>query len=227
MTRPWNARSEAERKELEAAFVARHGAELLLDGDAEPPPPAGVESPRDTPRARPRPPFARLHASLHGGGPLPPEVSAALRADPGLREDFALLVRRTARGHLPRAAAAAGREGLARREAGGFVVRLVASRAGRDQVYLLVEMPEEATGSSGDGPEEDRAGTRAGGRPGGRRAPDAAPRAPGQLVVRTAGGEFLKQTLPSPEERTCRLVMAADDPLVRAVAEPASEVFVL
>ena len=51
--------------------------------------------------------------------------------------------------------------------------------------------------------------------------------APGRIVVRTAGGEFLKRALPSPEARTIRLVMAADDPLVRAVAEPASEIFLL
>ncbi len=47
------------------------------------------------------------------------------------------------------------------------------------------------------------------------------------MVVRTADGEFLKQALPSPEDRTVRLVMEADDPLIRAVAEPASEIYLL
>ncbi len=216
MSKAWNARSPEERREVEAAFVARHGAELLLDGDAEAADAAGtrpgegraeggggegagagaVEGAGAEPG--PRVPFARLYAALHGGGPLPPEVSAALRGDRGLRDDFALLLERCAWQHLPRAAAAAGREDLRRREAGGFVVRLVASRAGDDQVYLLVELPEEARAD-----------------------------APGRLVVRTADGEFLKQALPSPEARTIRLVMAADDPLVRAVSEPASEVFLL
>lgn len=220
MSKAWNARSPEERREVEAAFVARHGAELLLDGDAETADAAGTR-PGET-RAEAgggeragagavewagaetgtepgaRVPFARLYAALHGGGPLPHEVSAALRGDRGLRDDFALLLERCARQHLPRAAAAAGREDLRRREAGGFVVRLVASRAGDDQVYLLVELPAE---------------TRAD--------------APERLVVRTADGEFLKQALPSPEARTIRLVMAADDPLVRAVSEPASEVFLL
>ena len=230
MSKAWNARSPEERREVEAAFVARHRARLLLDGDAEtagasgtrpgetraeagagegvgadagaetgtePEAGAGTRAGTGTGRG-PRVPFARLYAALHGGGPLPPEVSAALRGDRGLRDDFALLLERCAWQHLPRAAAAAGREDLRRREAGGFVVRLVASRAGDDQVYLLVELPEE---------------TRAG--------------APGRLVVRTADGEFLKQALPSPEARTIRLVMTADDPLVQAVAEPASEVFLL
>ena len=295
MSKAWSARSAAERKEVEAAFVARHGAELLLDGDAEPP----SEAETGTPRARRRLPFAHLHAALAGGGPLPPEVSEVLRTDPGTRDDFALLLERSAWQHLPRAAAAAaaGQGGLERREAGGFVLRVVASRAGRDQVYLLVELPEEvlvgADAPEGE-PEREPAGNRAGDRAGDRTsgragaeakpipgpdaglgpdagaAPDAgsqseagsgleaapapaatlpepAPEhrgtparrpgevptsgptktAPGRIVVRTAGGEFLKRALPSPEARTIRLVMAADDPLVRAVAEPASEIFLL
>ena len=295
MSKAWSARSAAERKEVEAAFVARHGAELLLDGDAEPP----SEAETGTPRARRRLPFAHLHAALAGGGPLPPEVSEVLRTDPGTRDDFALLLERSAWQHLPRAAAAAGRGGLERREAGGFVLRVVASRAGRDQVYLLVELPEEvlvgADAPEGE-PEREPAGNRAGDRAGDRTsgragaeakpvpgpdaglgpdagaAPDAGSQseagsgsgsgleaapaatlpeparehtgtparrpgevptsgptktAPGRIVVRTAGGEFLKRALPSPEARTIRLVMAADDPLVRAVAEPASEIFLL
>ena len=291
MSKAWSARSAAERKEVEAAFVARHGAELLLDGDAEPP----SEAETGTPRARRRLPFAHLHAALAGGGPLPPEVSEVLRTDPGTRDDFALLLERSAWQHLPRAAAAAGRGGLERREAGGFVLRVVASRAGRDQVYLLVELPEEvlvgADAPEGE-PEREPAGDRAGDRTSGRAgaeakpvpgpdaglgpdagaAPDAGSQseagsgsgsgleaapaatlpeparehtgtparrpgevptsgptktAPGRIVVRTAGGEFLKRALPSPEARTIRLVMAADDPLVRAVAEPASEIFLL
>ena len=219
MSKPWGARGVVERRELEAAFVARHGAALLLDSDVEPP---SAKQP-GAPRAGRRFPFARLHASLRGRGPLPAEVSAALRADPDLREDFALLVRRSARHHLPRAAAAAGREGILRREAGGFVIRIVASRAGREQVYLLVELPEveEAVTASGvDGDSGD-------GEPGGRRLPDATDGAPGRIVVRTAGGEFLKQALPSPEDRTIRLVMEVDDPLVQAVGDPASEIYLL
>ena len=220
MSKPWSARNEAERKELEAAFVAHHGAELLLDAEVESPP--GMQP--GTPRAGRRVPFARLHASLRGGGPLPAEVLAALRADPDLRDDFALLVRLSARQHLPRAAAAAAREGLVRREAGGYVVRLVASRAGREQVYLLVELPEaEETATGGDDAERSPGS----GEPGGRSSRTAAPSAPGRIVVRTAEGEFLKQALPSPEARTIRLVLAADDPLVRAIGEPASELFLL
>ena len=196
MSKAWSARSEAERKAVEAAFVARHGAGLLLDGDSELPPPADFQ-PRTEAR---RLPFGRLYSALRDGGPMPPEVSEALRADPELREDFALLLQRCAWQHLPRAAAAAGHEGLHRREAGGFVLRLVASRADRDQVYLLIELPEEAGAAAG---------------------------APERIVVKTPAGEFLKRELSTPEARTIRLLIAADDPLAKAVAEPANEVFLL
>ena len=257
MTRPWSARSEAERKRAEAAFVARHGGELLLDGDPEPATAIGAEALSAPPRGRRPLPFARLHAALRSGGPLPREVSAALREDSDLREDFTLLVQRNARQHLPRAAAAAGREGLHRREAGGFIVRLVASRAVRDQVYLLVELPEPVVESTVGaemeagpvgidpwrGPDEDRGGPspaaatpsapegeHAPGPTGGTQGKTAAGAArppPNRIVVRTGEGEFLKQPLAPPEDRTIRLVMPADDPLVRAVGEPASEIYLL
>ncbi len=237
MSKAWSARSTAERKEVEAAFIARHGAELLLEGDAEP----SLEADRQMPPAGRRLPFAHLHSALTGGGPLPSEVSRALRTDPELREDFALLLERFARQHLPRAAAAADRGGLRRREAEGFVLRLVASRADRDQIYLLVELPEEtfAGAASPPAPTPEHAASPAPSpqvglnnaspatRPGGSPVAGSAEAAPGRIVVRTAGGEFLKRVLPSPEARTIRLLMATDDPLVRAVAEPSSEIFLL
>ena len=196
MSKAWSERSEAERKAVEAEFVARHGAELLLDNESEPPPPADFQ-PRP---AAPRLPFGRLYAALRDGGPMPPEASEALRDDPELRDDFALLLERCARQHLPRAAAAAGREGLHRREAGGFVLRLVASRADRDQVYLLIELPEGSGAAAG---------------------------APERIVVKTPTGGFLKRELPTPEARTIRLLIAANDPLAQAIVEPANEVYLL
>ena len=240
MSKGWSARSEAERKAVEAAFVTRHSAELLLDGDAE----------HDRAAARGLP-FASLYAALERPGPLPGEVAAALRDDSRLRDELALLLERRAHRHVPRAAAAAGRGALRRREVEGFTIRVVESRARSDQVYLLIELPESALRSATDSdgqriddgsdavsvpepnavdapaaptPERDDAptdGTRGSARPGPRTD------APGQLVVKTATEEFVKRELPPPEARTIRLVMAADDPLVQAVGEPASEIFLL
>lgn len=191
MSKSWNERGAAERRRLEAAFVLRHGAELLLHHDAEEESP--IESGRRATRGRPS--LACLYGSLSRPGPLSDEVCDHLAGDPRLREDFALLLRRTARHYVPRAAAAAGRGVLQSRKAGEFRLRIVESRASSEQVYLLVELPDRM---------------------------DAAPE---RLVVRAATGEFLKRDLPPPESGTVRLVLTADDPLVLALGEPASEVF--
>ena len=58
--------------------------------------------------------------------------------------DVHLLLRRTARVHVPRAAAAAS-GALQRREADGYSLRIVPSRSGGQQVYLLIEVPEGQT----------------------------------------------------------------------------------
>ena len=247
MSRRWNERSTAERNALEAAFVARHGATLLLDGDPE----EASATDADISPSPCRLPFAALYAALQRPGPLPAAVSRALREDRRLRDDFALLLQRHARLHVPRAAAAAGRDALRRREVGGFTVRIVESRANSDQVYLLVELPEAAFRSpavpdragthdrAGAGPvrEQDAAGTAAppdaededavvdGVR--GESMPGAEAAAPLQLVVKSAAEAFFKRDLPPPEGLTIRLLMAADDPLVQAVGEPASEIFLL
>ena len=241
MSRRWSERSTAERNALEAAFVARHGADLLLDGDPE----EASATDADIVLSPRRLPFATLYAALRRPGPLPAAVSRALHDDRRLRDDFALLLQRHARLHVPRAAAAAGRGALRRREVGEFTVRIVESRASPDQVYLLVELPESTFrrptvhDRAGAGPVEDRdsAGTAtppdaededaSGGGARSESVPDTGTAAPLQLVVKTAAEAFFKRDLPPPEALTIRLVMAADDPLVQAVGEPASEIFLL
>ena len=247
MSRPWNDRSPAERAALESAFVASHGVELLLDGDPEEARAADAVTPLTSPRV----PFADLYSALRHPGPLPAGVAAALRDNPRLRDDFGLLLQRCAHLHVPRAAAAAGRGALRRREVAGFTIRVVESRASPHQVYLLVELPAvSVAGSAGpdrqqsldtaedaatpepvaadsataaDSGREESSGE---GAPGSSQSPSKGG-TPAQLVVKTATEEFLKLELPPPEARTIRLVMAADDPLVRAVGEPASEIFLL
>lgn len=247
MSKAWSARNVAERKMLEVEFVARHGAELLLDGDLEEESAtcADIDAP---PR---RLPFAELYAALRRPGPLPVTVTRALHEDRRLRDDFSLLLQRCAWLHVPRAAAAAGRGALRRREVGGFSVRIVESRASRNQVYLLIDLPEMAfrrvavsdragtRDRTGAGPvrEQDAADSEAssdaekvgsaGDETRSETVADTKAAAPSQLVVKTAAEAFLKQNLPPPEDLTIRLVMAADDPLVQAFGEPASEIFLL
>ena len=229
MSRAWSTRSAAERERLESKFVLHHGVDLLLDGQDHHENP-GQEEDGSSFEGRPRPSFARLYGALHRGGPLPTDLVAALGADPALRADFSLLIERSALQHLPRAAAAASTGSLERREAGGCTLRLISSRAGDGQVYLLIELPEGDAGSSprDRGPARRALETErdsASGREGESGEPEAA--VPGRLVVKTAAGAFLMEDFPPPETRTIRLVKAADDPVVRAVGEPASEIFLL
>ena len=131
MSTPWRTLSDGQRERLQAVFVAWHGADMLLDADDD--------------AAAPSPPlFADLYAAASAPGPLPAAIAQALLANPALRADFNLLLRRTARVHVPRAAAAASGT-LLRREAGGYSLRLVPSRSGAGQVYLLIEVPDGHT----------------------------------------------------------------------------------
>lgn len=128
MSTPWRSLSNAQRDGLQMAFVTSHGADLLLDADDDAATPSG-------------PSFAELFATATRPGPLPPAIAQALLANPALRADFNLLLQRTARVHVPRAAAAAS-DALERREAGGYSLRLVPSRSAAGQVYLLIEVPD-------------------------------------------------------------------------------------
>ena len=128
MSTSWRTLSGDQRERLQAAFVVWHGADMLLEAD-------------DQPAVSSRPTFGELVAAASAPGPLPAALAQALLSDPALRADFNLLLRRTARVHVPRAAAASS-GALQRRQAGGYSLRLVPSRSGADQVYLLIEVPD-------------------------------------------------------------------------------------
>lgn len=131
MSTPWRILSSGQRERLQAAFVASHSVDVLLASDDAAAPPSRLL-------------FADLFAAATRPGPLPAAIAQALLADPALRADFNLLLQRTARVHAPRAAAAASGN-LQRREAGGYLLRLVPSRSGTEQVYLLIEVPDGRT----------------------------------------------------------------------------------
>ena len=130
MNTSWHTLNGAQRERLQAAFVAWHGADMLLAVDDD-----------DAAAPSAHPAFAELVVAARAPGPLPAAIAQALLANPALRADFNLLLQRTARVHVPRAAAAASGT-LQRREAGGYSLRLVPSRSGAGQVYLLIEVPD-------------------------------------------------------------------------------------
>ena len=131
MSTSWRSLGDDGRERLQAAFVAWHGADLLLEAEEDAAPSS-------------RPSFTELFAAATTSGPWPAAIAQALLADPALRQDFNLLLKRTACVHVPRAAAAASGT-LQRREADGYTLRIVPSRAGDQQVYLLIEVPEGQT----------------------------------------------------------------------------------
>ena len=176
----WSSRDSDERHRLARRFAVRAFVENATNWDREEVT-AGI-------------PFPRLYDSVLGAGALGAEVAAALLEDSDLRADFDLLLERTARYHLPRAAVASTGE-LDRRETGGLVINLVRSRANPAQVYVLIEV------------EGDRDET--------------------VLIVRTPVGEYLKESLPPPDGGTIRLLKSAEDPIIKALRDPASEVFLL
>ena len=128
MSTSWRDLSGNQRERLQAAFVAWHGADILLEAD-------------DAAATSSRPLFAELIATASAPGPLPAAIAEALLANPALHADFNLLLQRTARVHVPRAAAAAS-GALQHREAHGYSLRLLSSRSGAGQVYLLIEVPD-------------------------------------------------------------------------------------
>jgi hypothetical protein len=87
-----------------------------------------------------RPCFAHLWAwATDPEQAFGPAEQAALDADPSLRADFALLLRRVAVLQAPAAAAAASGR-LEARSGPGFRLRLARSRADPEQTYVVLEL---------------------------------------------------------------------------------------
>lgn len=87
-----------------------------------------------------RPCFAQLWAwATDPAQEFGPAERAALAADPPLRADFALLLRRVAVLQVPAAAAAASGR-LEARSGPGFKLRLARSRADPGQTYVVLEL---------------------------------------------------------------------------------------
>ena len=119
MNGKWSAISPARQDAMRRRFAALFAADLLAEPPA--PPETGTRPPR----------FDELYeAASNPSAPVAGRIAGALAADPDLRAEFEALLEACAVCWLPVAAAAAGEEGLDRREAGGFRIHACPSAAG-------------------------------------------------------------------------------------------------
>ena len=183
--RKWNAIAPARRDTMRRRFAVRFAADLLAEPDALPAPP----------EAEPRPVrFDELYeAASNPSAPVAGRVAAALEADPDLRAEFEALLEVCAMGWFPVAAAAAGEEGLDRRETDGFRIDVRPSAVGAGQVYVLIRVED------------------------GRDAKPAA------LVAMPPDGPPLRVPLPEDIEGVYQLIEHEGSALVRAIRDPASK----
>jgi hypothetical protein len=92
-------------------------------------------------------------------------------------------------------ASAASTGQLETREGGGFQIRLRPSRAAADQVYVLITLT-------------------------GERSQD-----PTTLVIRSAGGQYVKWTLPSPQSGVIQILADEEADGLRLLRDPKSELY--
>ena len=134
MNGKWSAIPPARRDAMRRRFTVLFAADLLAEPDAPPAPPETGTRPLR---------FDELYeAATNPSVPLTGRVAGALEADPDLRAEFEALLEAHAVCWFPVAAAAAGEEGLGRREADGFRIHVRPSAAGAGQVYVLIRVED-------------------------------------------------------------------------------------
>ena len=182
----WSAIPRARRDAMRRRFADLLAADLLAEPD-EPPPLAAKMRPVR---------FDELYeAASNPAAPIAPRVAGALGADPGgVRAEFEALLEANAACWFPAAAAAAGEEGLDRREADGGRIDIRPSAAGDGQVYVLIR--------TGDGARHTK---------------------PVALVAVPPNGPPLRAPLPEDIEGVYQLIEHEDSALVRALRDPASK----
>lgn len=125
----WHQFNSREQALAESLFIARS----ILDGDTE-----DIELNHKIS-------FNELYQqATQPDKPLTSELQQALSRDRKLRDDFHLLLQKTAHYHLPRAAAASTGP-FTVREIEGFKIRLKPSRVEPEQAYVIIELPQDFT----------------------------------------------------------------------------------
>lgn len=181
MSRKWNEIPEAEKQRMRHRFDVLLTSDLLID-------------PEEPPQAENRPVrFDEIYRiATDPAAPIDRRICDALDSDARLKRDFESLLEAASICFFPVAAAAAGVDGLDEREEDGFRLRIRASSAGDDQVYVTIRLKE-----------------------GWDRPPTA-------LVALPSGQAPVRVPLPEDIDGVYQLIEPADSPVVKAIRDPNS-----
>lgn len=198
MTGRWRDLGEGGRRTAGAVFAGLDGARVLADALADAPADVRTDAEAGT-SATARPSASAVWSALVGGRPLP----AGTAGD----ADLEALVAQAAWLEIPRAAAAATAPEAVDRAAGGVRLRVVPSRGGPGQSYLLVSF--DAT----DGPTTGPTG--------------GAEPAPGRLIAIVDNAEPVQIALPAPVDGAVQILLDNTDPVLAALTDPDCRLYFL
>ena len=181
MSKNWNEIPDVEKQEMSHRFDVLLAADLLID-------------PEEPPREEDRPVrFDEIYEiATNPGAIIDVRVANAFKTDARSRRDFEALLKSTAVCWFPVAAAAAGIDGLNEREDDGFGLRIRASSAGDDQVYVMIRLKEGQVNP------------------------------PTALVAISPDESPVRIPLPEEIDGVYQLIEAVDSPIVRAIRDPKS-----
>lgn len=135
--------------------------------------------------------ISRLYGYVQGG--TDEAVSRALRSDLAVRRVYQNLVRQHAQFHIPQAIAASS-EAYPQRHCAGCRLRLQASRAQEDQLYLIIELADQRAES------------------------------PARLNLFGADDDFAAVDLPAQRNGVIQTLLDKDSPQARLLADPKTEI---
>lgn len=181
MSRKWNEIPDVEKQQMRDRFDVLLTADLLIEPD-------------EPLQAEERPVrFDEIYRiATDPMALIDPRISEALETDARLKQDFEGLLETASICFFPVAAAAAGTDGLVEREEDGFRLRVRASSAGDDQVYVTIRLKE-----------------------GWDRLPTA-------FVALPQGHAPVRVPLPEDIDGVYQLIEAADSTIVEAIRDPKS-----
>ena len=140
-------------------------------------------------------PAHRLWRYASGQLPQDAELLAALHQDRKLSSDYNAMLKKLSWSWMPQVAAASTEEKLGLRETDHCAIRIEASRAEPDQVYVIIELKDQTVTP------------------------------PATLICSGPEGQLNSMELPAPQGGVIQLLLQADDDVLVALQDHATEVF--